>query len=182
MTRISGTAWVASVLVAGVLVAIAAAEALDGRASSAYISGDEIQSTIGRPPADHFDRPLRVIEASDAHIGVAVIRRPKDWNDCQWVQLDRVTEIIRVISGSGSFVTGGRLKEPKPVTSEDSDSRLMGTGFVGSGIDGGDSRQIAAGDIIIIPAGVPHGFRSINSDAVQLEVVRIDGGRTLALR
>jgi quercetin dioxygenase-like cupin family protein len=59
---------------------------------------------------------------------------------------------------------------------------LMGTGFVGSDIQGGDSQHIAAGDLLIIPAGVPHGFRSIDSDAVQLEVVRIDGGRTLALK
>ena len=52
-------------------------------------------------------------------------------------------------SGRGSVVVGGTLSEPKP----------MGQGhgeMTGSGISGGESHEIAAGDVIHIPANTPH--------------------------
>lgn len=83
-------------------------------------------------------------------MGVALIRRPQDWTDCKWTRLDRVIEVMRVISGSGTFVTGGELTKPQPVTPADTVSKLMGASAVGSDIVGGESRRLAAGDLVII--------------------------------
>jgi mannose-6-phosphate isomerase-like protein (cupin superfamily) len=168
-------------LMIGVVLGMAAVAAIN-RPSAAYINAADVQSAFARQPADYFDRPLRVVDTGSAHVGVALIRRPQDWTDCKWTRLDRVTEVMRVISGSGTFVTGGELKEPQPVTPADADSKLMGAGAVGTDIVGGESRHLDTGDLVIIPAGVPHGFRTIDSDAVVLELVRVDTGKVLALK
>jgi len=40
------------------------------------------------------------------------------------------------------------------------DSKSTAPGEVrGSGIEGGDTRQLSKGDVLIIPAGVPHWFK-----------------------
>jgi mannose-6-phosphate isomerase-like protein (cupin superfamily) len=73
------------------------------------------------------------------------------------------TEGYYIVSGAGTMVTGGHIvngrKSPPnaPVTTE-----LNGPSCSGS-IMGPDVvlREVKAGDIIIIPAGVPHGWTSI---------------------
>jgi mannose-6-phosphate isomerase-like protein (cupin superfamily) len=172
--------WIPGLLVAAVL-GISAVAGVDWP-TAAYISSVDVQSALARQPSDHFARPLRVVDTGSAHVGVALIRRPQDWTDCKWTRLDQVAEVMRVISGSGTFVTGGELTKPQPVTPADTDSKLMGAAAVGSDIVGGDSRHLAAGDLVIIPAGVPHGFRTIDSDAIVLELVRVDTGSALALK
>jgi len=171
--------WIVGPL-AGALLGAVAVASIDRPA--AYISGAEIQSELTRQPADHFDRPLRVLDTGVAHVGVAMVRRPRGWAECNWTRLDHVTEVMRVISGQGSFVTGGVLTDPQAVTVADADSKLMGVGAVGSDIAGGETRHVGPGDLVIIPAGMPHGFRTIDSDAVVLEVVRVDAGNNLALK
>ena len=165
----------------GALLEIIAMASID-RPVAAYISGAEIQSTLTRLPAVHFDRALRVVDVGGAHVGFAMIRRPQGWMECNWARLDQVTEVMRIVSGDGTFVTGGELKEPQAVTSADADSKLMGVGAVGADIVGGDAQHLGSGDVVIIPAGVPHGFRTIDSDAVVLELVRVDTGKVLALK
>lgn len=42
------------------------------------------------------------------------------------------------------------------------DRRVTGVGEVrGTGIEGGDIRQLSKGDVLIIPAGVPHWFKEV---------------------
>ncbi|MBW8882789.1 MAG: cupin domain-containing protein, partial [Asticcacaulis sp.] len=50
---------------------------------------------------------------------------------------------------TGTLVTGGTMVKPK----------LVREGFVdGDVIDGGTTRPLAQGDVVLIPAGVPHWF------------------------
>jgi glc operon protein GlcG len=62
------------------------------------------------------------------------------------------TDILYVLSGSATFVTGGNMVDP--VTVEPGEIR-------GSGIKGGDRRQLVAGDVVIVPKGTPHWFQSV---------------------
>ena len=58
-------------------------------------------------------------------------------------------EYALVIEGSGTLVSGGTMadaKETRPGLVE------------GSRIDGGTTRRLATGDVILVPAGVPHWF------------------------
>lgn len=61
-------------------------------------------------------------------------------------------DIIYVLEGSATFVTGGTVVEPKPTAPGE---------IRGKEISGGDTRQIAKGDVIIVPAGTPHWFKEV---------------------
>lgn len=56
-------------------------------------------------------------------------------------------DIFVIESGKATIVTGGKLVSPH--TQKDGEIR-------GSGIDGGERHALETGDIIHIPAGVPH--------------------------
>jgi glc operon protein GlcG len=64
----------------------------------------------------------------------------------------RDTDILYVLEGSATLVTGGRMIEPK--TTAPDEQR-------GVSIEGGTTRTFAKGDIVIIPAGVPHWFKAV---------------------
>jgi len=64
------------------------------------------------------------------------------------------TDIFYVQEGSATLVTGGRPLEAKSTAPDE---------VRGSGIEGGRTRTVAKGDVIIIPAGVPHWFKAVNA-------------------
>ena len=66
-------------------------------------------------------------------------------------------EIFLVLEGSGTMVTGGVLTDEKQSKS--------GT-ILGTGITGGTSREIAKGDMLIVPEGVPHFISKINGELI----------------
>jgi quercetin dioxygenase-like cupin family protein len=61
-------------------------------------------------------------------------------------------DVIHVLDGSATFVTGGQLVEPHEI--EPGEIR-------GREIAGGETRTIAKGDVIIVPAGTPHWFKEV---------------------
>lgn len=63
------------------------------------------------------------------------------------------TDIIYVMQGSATFVTGGTAVDAK-VTAPD---ELRGTR-----IDGGETRQLVKGDVIVVPNNTPHWFKGVN--------------------
>ena len=64
------------------------------------------------------------------------------------------TDIIYVLNGTSTFVTGGRSI----------DSKMTGANeFRGTGIEGGETRQLAKGDVVIVPKGTPHWFKSVDA-------------------
>ena len=58
-------------------------------------------------------------------------------------------EYFTVLQGSGILVTGGHMKNLHQVSPGQMD---------GDAIEGGTSRPLAAGDVVLIPAGTPHWF------------------------
>lgn len=66
----------------------------------------------------------------------------------------KTTDVWVVREGSGTLVTGGTLVDPTTRTNGD---------MSGSAIRGGLERAINAGDVIFIPAGVPHGVKESTS-------------------
>lgn len=61
-------------------------------------------------------------------------------------------DIIYVLEGEATLVTGGSVIEPKSVAPDE---------IRGKEIVGGDSRTISKGDVIIVPAGTPHWFKTV---------------------
>ena len=65
---------------------------------------------------------------------------------------DKETDIFYVVDGSATFVTGGTMVGGK----------VTGPGQSrGTDIKGGQTRQLAKGDVIVIPAGIPHWFKEV---------------------
>ncbi|MGH7559981.1 MAG: heme-binding protein [Gemmatimonadales bacterium] len=62
------------------------------------------------------------------------------------------TDIFYVLSGTATLVTGGKVVG----------SRETGPGELrGDTIEGGETRTISKGDVVVIPAGMPHWFREV---------------------
>jgi uncharacterized protein GlcG (DUF336 family)/quercetin dioxygenase-like cupin family protein len=61
-------------------------------------------------------------------------------------------DLIYVLSGQATFVTGGRVIAPK---------NTAGDEIRGESIEGGETRQIAKGDVLVVPAGMPHWFKEV---------------------
>jgi len=64
----------------------------------------------------------------------------------------RDTDIIYVVEGSATFVTGGRAVGAKETAADE---------LRGAAIDGGVTRRIAKGDVITVPAGTAHWFKDV---------------------
>src|SRR5262245_29572227 len=65
---------------------------------------------------------------------------------------DRDTDIFHIIEGSATFVTGGKIVQPRTISPGETRAKE---------IVGGDTRHLAKGDIIVIPTGVPHWFKEV---------------------
>jgi mannose-6-phosphate isomerase-like protein (cupin superfamily) len=70
-------------------------------------------------------------------------------------------EIFHVVSGAGQMVTGGTLDASRAVDAANQS---------GSGISGGSSRRVAAGDMIVVPSGVAHWIPSVEGRLVLISV------------
>jgi glc operon protein GlcG len=69
----------------------------------------------------------------------------------------RDTDIIYVLEGSVTFVTGGRVVEPATVAADE---------IRGSRIEGGTPRVLNKGDVVVVPAGTPHWFSNVDAPFV----------------
>lgn len=65
----------------------------------------------------------------------------------------RATDVIYVVEGSATFVTGGQAIEPKEIAPNE---------IRGRAIEGGEAHQISKGDVVVVPAGVPHWFKEVH--------------------
>lgn len=62
------------------------------------------------------------------------------------------TDIIYVLAGSTTFVTGGTLVDGKTMAPDE---------IRGTAVEDGESRRLGKGDVIIVPNGTPHWFKEV---------------------
>jgi glc operon protein GlcG len=65
------------------------------------------------------------------------------------------TDVIYVVDGSATLVTGGKAIDTKEIAPNE---------IRGTKIEGGESHQINKGDAIIIPNGLPHQFTAVTGE------------------
>jgi len=65
---------------------------------------------------------------------------------------DKETDVLYVIAGEATFVTGGTMMGGK-VTKPGQ--------WLGADIQGGESHHLTKGDVIVVPAGTPHWFKEV---------------------
>lgn len=65
-------------------------------------------------------------------------------------QHDKIVDVVMIKSGEGTLVMGGTLRDKKG-------SSATGE-YTGSKLEGGESHPLVTGDVVHIPAGIPHSF------------------------
>jgi mannose-6-phosphate isomerase-like protein (cupin superfamily) len=76
---------------------------------------------------------------------------------------EKETDVIYVVEGQATFVTGGTIVG----------SRTASPGqFLGTDIRNGKSQHLTKGDVIVVPAGVPHWFKEV-PQAISYYVVKV---------
>lgn len=78
---------------------------------------------------------------------------------------DDETDVVYVVSGTATLVTGGTVFEPATVAPGETR---------GSRIDNGDVHELVPGDVIVIPAGTPHWFQSVEGPFLYFVVKPVD--------
>jgi mannose-6-phosphate isomerase-like protein (cupin superfamily) len=66
----------------------------------------------------------------------------------------KTNHIFIIVDGEGTFVTGGKLINPKEI----------GPGETrGDGLEGGEAHHLSKGDVITIPANTPHWWKDTSA-------------------
>jgi len=65
---------------------------------------------------------------------------------------DKETDVIYVVEGEATFVTGGTMIGGKVTKAGQS---------LGTDIKGGETHHLGKGDVIVVPAGIPHWFKEV---------------------
>jgi len=65
---------------------------------------------------------------------------------------ERDTDIIYVLEGTASFVTGGRVVDGQEIAPDE---------IRGPRIEGGTTRELSPGELVVVPNGTPHWFEAV---------------------
>jgi quercetin dioxygenase-like cupin family protein len=76
---------------------------------------------------------------------------------------DKETDILYIIEGAATFVTGGTMVGGKTTRPGQQ---------AGTDIQGGQTHRLVKGDVITVPAGVPHWFKEV-PQSVSYFVVKV---------
>ena len=136
---------------------IASFAALAGAASApavAYIPADKVKAA--------FEKGVPLLEVANYKIHAS---RREAAGQVEVHKKD--TDIIHVLTGSATFVTGGTVVGGKSVAPEE---------VRGNDVQGGETREIKAGDVIVVPNGTPHWFKAVPAPMTYYVVkVRAEG-------
>ena len=95
----------------------------------------------------------QVTQLTGSDSGRIVVRRRQTGPNNASVHPD-LTEVYYIVTGAGTFVTGGAITDPENRT---------------AGITGGVAQRVEAGDFVILPPGTPHWFREIEGSITYME-------------
>jgi len=62
------------------------------------------------------------------------------------------TDVFYVVSGHATFVTGGEMVDPHTTAPNE---------IRGTSIRNGTTQKLSAGDVVVVPSGVPHWFQTV---------------------
>jgi len=156
--------------------------------AATYISEQEIKTVAATPASD---RTIKVVDIGPEDLALGVVHRgplaaaPQSTPsparsaapaaDSCGQQLstapsgpggtthDQQTEAYYVLSGSGTLATGGHIVNGRRSQSDSDTTKILNGPSCSGTIGGADmvTKLVKAGDVVIIPAGVPHGWIEI---------------------
>lgn len=146
--------------------------------SATYIPAEEIQEFLQIP---QVDQQVRSLDIGKTNAQVAIAHRGRLEAPGGVAEHSLVTEIYYVISGSGTNVTGPDLvgSVPRPPTNR-AVQTLNGPGHNAEEIRNGQTVELEAGDVLVIPAGTGHQFTRID-DHITYLMIRVDPDKVVPL-
>ena len=143
------------------------------------ITKSDIDLVLKNAPPTPPDRQLRVVDMGKYNLGVGVIHRgptkDKPGDPIPMIYHDYTAETYIITSGSGILTTGGTIVNKKASLNVNVMNGPSGNGTAGTNAY---NRKVQAGDVIIIPTGVGHGWSQI-ADHVTYLSIRPDPDRVL---
>jgi mannose-6-phosphate isomerase-like protein (cupin superfamily) len=128
-----------------------------------YIPGKQVEADIHKAKeATPGLATVDLIEHKPTHSAIVARRTTAGKAEVH----EQVSDVWYVLNGGAELVTAGSLTEA---------ARIEPGEIRGSGIASGDVQQIAKGDFISIPAGVPHWIRKVESEEFIYLVVKFAG-------
>ncbi len=153
-----------------------------GPTTATHIPESEIMAAyqgLGNFP----DQQVRVVDIGDEiNVAVGILRREssstEEGEGVTALVHHQVTEVYYVLSGSGVLVTGGDATGGRELPANSIPvTELIGPSSMQS-VTNGQTMTVSAGDVVVIPAGVPHGFRHILDQITYLSI-RVDPDQVL---
>ena len=125
-----------------------------------YKSAADLMATLMKSAQEHPAQATAPI-SNEGHYRVNIVRR-----DRPGFALSHATgpakgsEAHYIIDGAATVVTGGTIVRPGGSTK----------GAGNATIEGGETRHVTKGDVIVIPAGTPHWYKEVEGSVTYLEV------------
>jgi mannose-6-phosphate isomerase-like protein (cupin superfamily) len=133
-------------------------------------------------PDGGADRQIKVVDVGKLNVGVGVLQQPRrktaDGEPVVGISHAQVTEVYYVLSGSGVLITGTEIADPAPLAADSEVVKVAVGPSHRATFMGGRRRTVSTGDVVVIPAGVLHGWVEI-PDHVKYLSIRPDPDRVL---
>ena len=144
------------------------------------ITAAEVRAVMDHPTGG-TDRLIKAVDMGRYNVGVGVLRRgpTKPGAPVGAINHTGITEVYYVISGSGTLLTGGTVENARPAPADSEIVRVaVGPSNQGTFKEPAQRRRVGAGDVVIIPPGVYHGFDEI-ATGIEYLAVRPDPDHVL---
>jgi mannose-6-phosphate isomerase-like protein (cupin superfamily) len=173
MRTIKTAGWVLVAL--GTLTAQPQAQSAKPPVVATDITAAEVKAVVAHPTGG-TDRLIKAVDMGTYNVGVGVLRRgpTKPGAPVGAIMHEKITEVYYVVSGSGTLLTGGVVENPRSTPADSEIVRVaVGPSVQGTFKEPAQRRKVSAGDVVIIPPGVYHGFDEV-TDHVEYVAVRPD--------
>ena len=146
-----------------------------------YVTAEDVQ-TVVKAPGGGGDRMIKHLDMGGYNVGVAVLRRSATkpgGGPPTGINHTKVTEVYYVVSGSGTLITGTDVTDVKPLAADtELVKQIVGPSNNATFKQGAETKVLKAGDIVVIPPGVYHGFTDV-ADHIEYVTVRPDPDQVL---
>ena len=112
-----------------------------------------LKQNVQKATGDQASSPI----ANEGTYRINVVRRTKPGNAmAHTTGPAKGTEVHYIIDGAATVVTGGTILRPTAAGATPT-------------IEGGETHHVSKGDVLVIPAGTPHWYKSIEGSVTYLE-------------
>lgn len=129
------------------------------------------------------DQQARVVDIGDGiNVAVGILQRnatnTEEGEGVTTLTHHNITEVYYVLSGSGLLVTGGDIQNEREIPANSEIVRELVGPSAFRTVTNGETMVVSEGDVVVIPAGIAHGFSRIVDQVTYLSI-RVDADQVL---